>query len=96
MAKLITDKYKPSDTLPVHEFVEEPKIVPKDYQTAIVDNRTERLDTLVRYVNGSRAKVIYFRQRLSKDDSVSHFSLDTSATHQQYERIDGFEIIMQS
>ena len=73
-----------------------PKIVPTDFKTAVVDNKINRLDTLIRYVEGSHQKVIYFRQRLGRDDSVSQYSQDTSAAHQQYERIDGLEIVMQS
>ena len=32
---------------------------------------------------------------MSKNDSVTHFSLDASGTVQQYERIDGLEILLQ-
>lgn len=96
MPTLITDKYKPEQAKPVHEFIEKPKIVPTDFKTAVVDNKINRLDTLIRYVEGSHQKVIYFRQRLGRDDSVSQYSQDTSAAHQQYERIDGLEIVMQS
>lgn len=96
MPTLITDQFKPTDNKPVHEFVEKPKVVPVDYQGAVVDNRYDRLDTLLQYADGSPTEVIYFRQRLGKDDTVTEFSLDLSAPYQQYERVDGFEILMQS
>lgn len=95
MPKLVTDDYKPKETSRVQELVDKPKIVPVDYHSAIVDNRVDRLDTLLQYVEGSNVEVVYFRQRLGKDDSVTDFSVDISAPHQQYERIDGFEIVMQ-
>ena len=76
MPTLITDKYKPEQAKPVHEFIEKPKIVPTDFKTAVVDNKINRLDTLIRYVEGSHQKVIYFRQRLGRDDSVSQYSQD--------------------
>ena len=45
MPTLITDKYKPEQAKPVHEFIEKPKIVPTDFKTAVVDNKINRLDT---------------------------------------------------
>lgn len=95
MPKLVNSNYKPEQNTPVHELIEKPKIVPKDFKSVIVDTKEERLDTLVQYAEGSRQKVTYFRQRLSKNDSVTHFSLDASGTVQQYERIDGLEILLQ-
>lgn len=95
MSKLVGNKHVPEDSKSVHEYVDQPKIVPKDYKTAVVDNRHERLDTLVQYADGAKLKVAYFKQRLSRDDSVSHFSLDLPAPLQQYERIDGLEILLQ-
>lgn len=56
MPTLITDKYKPEQAKPVHEFIEKPKIVPTDFKTAVVDNKINRLDTLIRYVEGSHQR----------------------------------------
>ena len=95
MPKLVNSTFKPEQHSPVHELIEKPRIVPQDFKTAVVDNKEERLDTLIQYSEGSRQKVTYFRQRLSKNDSITQFSLDAGGVVQQYERIDGLEILLQ-
>lgn len=95
MVKLVSDKFEPTKAKKLHEYVDKPNITPVDYKSAIVDNKEERLDTLVQYADGAAQKVTYFRQRLGEDETVSQFSMDLSTSSQQYERIDGFEILIQ-
>lgn len=95
MPQLVSNKFQPEQASPVQQYIEKQSIVPVNYKTAIVDNKIDRPDTLIQYLDGSYAKVVYFRQVLNRDDSPTQYSLDLSAPVQQYDRIDGYELIMQ-
>lgn len=96
MPEIISNGHNPKRQSKVQELVKEPSIHSPDFKSALVDASKERIDSLVQYSTGSKQTVVYFRQRLGRDDSVTHFSLATSATNQQYERIDGMEILVQT
>lgn len=97
MVQLVNNNFTPEKHKAVNEAIEKPQVVAQDYQSVIVTqkpNACNSTDSLLQYVDGSRANVIYFRQLLGENDSVTHHSQATHAVVQQYERIDNLEIIV--
>ena len=96
MPTIIDNNYKPNEHTPIAEMISNPVVPSPDFKTAIVNNRNDTLHSLIQYSTGSKQQVVYFRQRLGVDDAPTHFSLALTAPAQQYERIDGMEILVQS
>ena len=96
MPTIIDNNYKPNDHSPIAEMISNPVVPSPDFKTAIVNNRNDNLHSLVQYSTGAKQQVVYFRQRLGMDDAPTHFSLAQTSPTQQYERIDGVEILVQN
>ena len=96
MPTIIDNEYKPSEHTPVAEMISNPVVPSPDFKSAIVNNRNDNLHSLIQYSTGAKQQVVYFRQRLGIDDAPTHFSLAITSPAQQYERIDGVEILVQS
>ena len=69
-----------------------PKIHSPSLRTAVVDSQYTPRASLLQYVDGSSWEVIYYAQVLGQDEEPKPWSIDLSATSQQYTRITNMEL----
>ena len=66
----------------------QPVIDPRPERSIVVDTQYTPATHLLAHVEGSNWPVIYYRQQLGIGDELRPLQLGTTATHQQYQRID--------
>lgn len=85
--------YKPDTASPVR--VDLPR-VEKDYNSIIIDNKQTPLNTLLTYIQGSHWTVDYYHQITSLDTDVRTSDPTQSSIYQQYNKITGFDLLVDS
>lgn len=95
MAKIVTSSTKLEQATEVQDLLVRPKVNSYDFKTALVDNNKDPVNTLIQYVGGSKQRVVYFRQILKNNDAVAAHDVTLEPINQQYERIDGLDILAQ-